>query len=77
MVQLKTMAMKCRIANLIRKEIYKKRIEDFKSEDKQKLFDTIFEEAKKMHNELRDYKHKRRIKARIQKMREERKNLVK
>lgn len=77
MVQLKTMAMKCRIANIIRKEIYKKRIEDFKNEDKQKLFDIIFEEAKKMHYELQAYKSKRQKKTRIQKLREERKNLVK
>jgi hypothetical protein len=71
------MAMKCRVANIIRKEIYKKKIEDFTDKQKIDFFDEIYIEAKKMHYELQAYKSKRQKKAEIQRLREERKNLVK
>lgn len=85
-IALKTMAMKSRVANLIRTEIYpysnneyqikykgKKRFSD---QDKIRIFDIIYNETIKMSNELTMYKSKRRYKAEIELKRQERKNLA-
>lgn len=64
-VQLKTMAIKSRLANHIRKTLYKKKIDKISNEDKVKLFDEIFQLNNVMHWELKDYKEKRRDKARL------------
>jgi hypothetical protein len=76
-VALKTLAMKARVYNYIRKELYKKKIEDISAEEKIILFDTIFAMNKESHWELNFYKEKRQTKAERDRLREQRKiNLV-
>lgn len=85
-VALKTVAMKARVANLIRTEIYpysnneyqikykgKKKLAD---QDKIRIFDIIYNETIKMSNELTMYKSKRQYKAFIETERNKRKSLV-
>lgn len=59
-VALKTLSMKARVYNQIRTKLYKKRIEDFSPEEKQKMFDEIFGLNLQTHWELNAYKQKRR-----------------
>ena len=85
-IALKTMAMKSKLANLIRMEIYPFSDSEYaikykgkrKITDKEKLviFDKIFLAAKEMNIELSNYKQKRQYKTFIQKIREEKKNLA-
>lgn len=85
-VSFKTMSMKARLANYIRKNLYEYSTSDFEvkykgkkklgEQDKIRIFDEIWAEYKQMDSDLRNYKEKRRYKAKIQKAREERKNLV-
>ena len=65
MIQLKTMAMKARVANFIRKELYKARLDQISKERKIELFDQIFQMNHAMHYELLAYKNKRKEKAYI------------
>jgi hypothetical protein len=71
MTQTKTMAMKARVANFIRKALYKKPI-DISEKEKLILFEQIYNLNRDMHWELLAYKAKRKEKARIQKLRSER-----
>lgn len=84
-IAFKSMSIKARLANLLRKELYeystnewdikyrgKKKLTD---EDKIRLFNLFFVETKAMHNELNAYKEKRQYKAEIQRLREERKKV--
>lgn len=79
----KTMAMKARVFNQIRTDIYQKHIEEsfktrFRNEkiltekEKLELFDKWFKLAKEEDSELYFYKRKRRSKAKIYKERMER-----
>lgn len=61
-VELKTLAMKARTYNKIRKALYKKRLEGFTVDEKVKFFNEIFEENHITHWELINYKQKRRDK---------------
>lgn len=83
-VALKTMAMKSRVVNIFRTEVYpfsendyqvkykgKKRFTD---EDKIRIFDKIYGELTKTNNELTSYKHKRQYRAFIEAERQKRKN---
>lgn len=75
-VALKTLAMKARVYNQIRIKLYKKRIEDFSPEEKQKMFDEIFGLNAQTHWELIRYKQKRKDKkaihdARVKRVQEE------
>ena len=85
-IALKTMAMKARVANIIRTELFpfsddeyaikykgKKKFED---QDKIDIFNKIWPAYKEMNQSLKNYKTKRQNKAEIQRLREERKNLV-
>lgn len=86
-VAFKTMSIKARLANLLRKELYIYSTNDFEikyrgkkkitEEEKIKLFDQFFKACKEMHTELSEYKEKRRYKAKVQKLREEKKSLEK
>lgn len=56
----KTLAMKARVYNQIRTTLYKRNIESFSPEEKQRVFDTIFGLNAETHWELNAYKQKRR-----------------
>ena len=71
-IALKTMAMKAKVANYIRKSLYKKRLEQISSTDKITIFDTIFQMNHEMHYELKAYKQKRETKAERDRLRIER-----
>lgn len=71
MTQNKTMAIKARMANAIRVALYKKPI-DISDKEKLALFEQIYNLNRDMHWELLAYKSKRKRKAAIQKLREER-----
>lgn len=71
-VALKTLAMKARLANYIRKTLYKRKLDAIPDVDKIEIFDQIHSLNLLMHWELRDYKAKRKTKAKIQKLREAR-----
>lgn len=91
-IALKTMAIKARVYNEIRKDLFHKLLEEnfyskykkyevlkyevLKDEDKIKLFNKWFELNKEAHRELDAYKSKRKYKAKVLKLREEKKNLV-
>lgn len=85
-VAFNTMSMKARLANYIRKTLFEYSTSDFEikyrgkkklgEQDKVRIFDEIWAEYKTMDSDLRNYKEKRRYKAKIQKAREERKNLA-
>lgn len=84
-VALKTMAMKSRLANVIRKELngfvpkgtkwnpYKKK--ELTEEDKLRIFDLLWQEYLEMDTSLRNYKAKRQWKAEIQRLREEKQKI--
>lgn len=71
-IALKTLAMKARVANFIRKELYKEKLENISKDEKIAFFDKVFEMNLTMHNDLRAYKWKREWKADIEKEREKR-----
>lgn len=68
----KTLAIKAKLTNKIRTTLYKKKLSDISPEDKVKIFDEIFSLNREIHNELNDYKWKRKYKAAIHKARLER-----
>jgi hypothetical protein len=84
---LKTMAMKARVANLIRTTLFEFGTTDWEikyrnkkkltEEDKIRIFDMIFEANKEMHDELNAYKQNRKFRAKVEKLRLEKQNLKK
>ena len=56
------MAIKARLANHIKKTLYKKRLDLISHSDKVKMFEEIFQLNSEMHWELNDYKQKRKEK---------------
>ncbi len=82
-VGFKTLSIKARIANILRKELYFITNDDYtlkygknkkKLTDKEKIeyFDKLLPLVQDMHRELNNYKSKRKEKAEIQRLREER-----
>lgn len=65
-IALKTLAMKARVANFIRKELFKEKLENISKDEKIAFFDKVFEMNDLMHRELRAYKWKRQWKAHIE-----------
>lgn len=61
----KTTAIKARIANHIRKTLYKKHLPNISDKEKLQIFDEIFGINLQMHWELNAYKAKRKVKAAI------------
>ena len=61
-VAFKTLAMKARVYNYIRTELYKRKLEDISIENKVGFFDEIFQMNKETHWELNFYKDKRKAK---------------
>ena len=58
-----TLAIKARLANHIRKTLYKKHLKEISDQDKISMFDQIFGLNLGMHWELNAYKSKRKDKA--------------
>lgn len=61
----KTLAIKARIANQIRTDLYKKRLENISEKEKIELFDKWFEINHTSHWLLNSYKAKRKYKRQI------------
>lgn len=61
-IALKTMAIKAKVANYIRKTFYKKRWEDLKIGERDQILKEIFDLNHLMHWELISYKQKRQDK---------------
>lgn len=73
MANTKTLAIKARLANHIRKTLYnKKNLEQFNQAEKVDFFNDVWAKYLDMHSELNDYKAKRKAKAEIQRLRKER-----
>lgn len=68
-VALKTMSIKARVANYIRKTFYKKKWEDLKLGERDQILKQIFDLNHEAHWELNAYKSKRRDKAELLKTR--------
>lgn len=67
----KTMAIKVRLANHIRKSLYlKKRLEDFSESKKVEFFNEVHAMYLQMHQELNAYKRKRKDQAELLKKRQ-------
>lgn len=64
-IALKTLAMKARVYNYIRKTLYKRKLEDISIDDKVTIFNEIFGMNKITHWELKFYKGKREYKEHI------------
>lgn len=62
---MKTMAIKARVYNAIRKTLYKKKVEDFSNAEKIEFFNAVHVLNLNAHRELIDYKHKRRAQAKV------------
>lgn len=73
----KTLAMKARVYNKIRKDFYKKRLESFSVSDKVKYFDELFSINLATHWELKSYARQRKEQARIKRGRKPRKKTSK
>lgn len=71
MSNIKTMAMKAKLANYIRTTLYKKHLSNLSDKDKIAIFDQIFGLNLQMHWELNAYKQKRKDKAKLLKKRKE------
>lgn len=69
MANIKTLAIKARLANHIRKTLYKTRLEQISQTEKVRLFEEIFGLNSSMHSELNDYKAKRKAKIELHKKR--------
>lgn len=63
--QLKTLAMKARLANKIRKTLYKRKLDQISDNEKVAIFNDIYAENHLMHWELISYKQKRKKKKAI------------
>jgi hypothetical protein len=80
-IALKTMAIKARLANIIRTTLFEYSESEFQikykgkkrltQEDKLRIFDEIFKQNTEMHAELNAYKSKRKFKNQVEKLREE------
>lgn len=78
-IALKTLGIKARVSNKLRKDFYNLTDNDFEvkykgkkklsNDEKVKYFDELFKEVKLMHSELNSYKEKRKYKAFINKLR--------
>ena len=78
-IALKTMAIKARVANLIRTNLYEFGTTDWEIKyrnkkklteaDKIRIFDMIFAANAEMHSELNSYKQNRKFKAKVEKLR--------
>ena len=68
-ISLKTLAIKARVYNQIRTDLYDKKLVQIKEEDKVKFFDKWFQLNYDAHWELNNYKKKRKEKARIVELR--------
>lgn len=85
-IALKTMAIKARVANLIRTNLYEFGTTDWEIKyrnkkklteaDKIRIFDMIFAANAEMHSELNAYKQDRKFKAKVQKLRLEKQKSV-
>lgn len=83
---LNTMAIKARVANLIRTTLYEFGTTDWEIKyrnkkklteaDKIRIFDEIFAANAEMHSELNAYKQKRKFKAKVEKLRLEKQKAV-
>lgn len=71
-ISLKTMGIKARVTNVIRTDIYDKRVEQFSDKQKIEYFNKWFSLTKEAHTELNNYKTKRKYKAKVEKLRLER-----
>lgn len=69
---LKTMAIKSRLANTIRQQLYKKQLKEITEKEKVIFFDNLFQANLEMHSELNNLKQKRKQKTLIVKQRVER-----
>ena len=65
-----TLAIKARLANHIRKTLYKKKWENMSPGEIETIFDEIFKLNHQMHWELNEYKAKRKAKRELRKKRE-------
>jgi len=72
-VALKTLAIKARVANHLRKTLYKQKIENISNEQKVQYFDEWFKINHEMHWELNAYKDKRKAKRKVEEERKKRK----
>lgn len=70
MSNIKTLAMKAKLANHIRKTLYKKHLTALSEAEKLAIFDQIFGLNLQMHSELNAYKRKRKDKAELLKKRQ-------
>jgi hypothetical protein len=64
-IAFKTMAMKARVYNYIRKTLYKKKLEEINIQEKEAIFNEIFSMNRATHWELKFYKGKREYKEHI------------
>ena len=71
-IALKTMAIKARVYNQIRTDLYKKHNDSLSKEQKIEFFDKWFTLNHNAHWELVDYKRKRERKSEINRLRQER-----
>lgn len=69
-VSLKTMGIKARVTNVIRVDIYNKKLDRINDKEKIELFNKWFSLTKEAHIELNNYKAKRKYKAEVKKLRE-------
>lgn len=68
-VSLKTMGIKARVTNVIRVDIYDKRLDRINDTEKIELFNKWFLLTKEAHTELNNYKAKRKYKAKVESLR--------
>lgn len=73
-VSVKTMAIKCRVVNHLRKGFYNKQADQFTDEEKLVWFDMVYSLTKAAHIELNNYKRNRKQRAVIELLREQRKH---
>jgi len=64
-IAFKTLAMKARVYNYIRKTLYKRKLEEINKEEKEAIFNEIFTLNRAAHWELNFYKAKREYKEHI------------
>lgn len=71
-IALKTLAIKARMTNHIRKTLFKKDLDKISNEEKVLFFNEVYKINNETHWELISYKHKRKEKRKIQEAREKR-----
>jgi hypothetical protein len=65
-VSMKTLAIKARVLNKFRKLFYKEQLKNFPDTLKIEIFNQLFSEVRAAHNELVEYKSKRKYRAEIE-----------